>query len=77
LDQPLDLDLFHTRFVLESWLLQDEHSEYLDLPKTVSGALIGAQGTLKLGNPGWGIFPCETSTVRMYLGHCEGWKFEV
>lgn len=24
--------------------LEDEHSEYLDLPKTVSGALIGAQG---------------------------------
>ena len=23
---------------------QDDHSEYLDLPKTVSGALIGAQG---------------------------------
>lgn len=25
--------------------LEDEHSEYLDLPKTVSGALIGAQGS--------------------------------
>ena len=63
------------------WLLQDEHSEYLDLPKTVSGALIGAQGTLKLGNPlgipAGGFFHVETSTVRMFLGHCEGWKFEV
>ena len=25
--------------------LEDDHSEYLDLPKTVSGALIGAQGS--------------------------------
>ena len=27
---------------------EDEHSEYLDLPKTVSGALIGAQGAVKV-----------------------------
>ena len=29
---------------LQTSKAKDEHSEYLDLPKTVSGALIGAQG---------------------------------